>query len=141
MAVREAQLDRRLCTSLPVVDPEALGPLRDLTRAGLAVWGLARVADTVVLGVVELVTNVLKHTDGGCVVTLLAGTTDLRVTVRDFDRTLPVLGNGDDDDAENGRGLLLLSLLADDLTIEPLDSGKQVGFRLVTTDKDEEPVR
>ena len=140
MAVREAELDRRLCTSLPVVAPEALGPLRDLTRAGLAVWGLASVADTVVLGVVELVTNVLKHTNGGCVVTLLAGTSDLLVTVRDFDRTLPVLGSGDDE-AENGRGLLLLSLLADDLTVEPLASGKRVGFRLITSEKDEEPVR
>jgi len=141
MAVREAELDRRLYTSLPVVAPEALGPLRDLTRAGLAVWGLASVADTVVLGVVELVTNVLKHTDGGCVVTLLAGTGDLLVTVRDFDHTLPVLGNREDDEAESGRGLLLLSLLADELTVEPLASGKRVGFRLIISEKVKEPVR
>ena len=141
MATREAELNRRLCTSLPVLAPESLGPLRDLTRAGLAIWGLGSIADTVVLGVVELVTNVLKHTDGGCEVTFLVSTEDLLVTVRDFDRTLPVLGDANDDEAESGRGLFLLSLLADDLTVEPLASGKRVGFRLATNEKDQEPFR
>jgi hypothetical protein len=55
----------------------------------------------------------------------------LRVAVRDDNPALPVVGHHPDLTAESGRGLLLVSTLADDWGVESTESGgKAVWFEL-----------
>ena len=82
------------------------------------VWHLADVADTVALCVDELAANAVNHTPhtvGGSTRGFLVGLTltgsAVRVEVHDAGTALPVLQQATDD-AEGGRGLLLVAALS-----------------------------
>jgi anti-sigma regulatory factor (Ser/Thr protein kinase) len=132
MTVMEVRLSSAFRTSLPVVHPGAMAPVREATRACLRRWGREEVSEVVTLGVTELLTNVLKHAGGGCELTILITGEDIVVAVRDFDDTLPVIRELSLD-SEGGRGLVLLSLLVEELSTERLPIGKRVCFRVKCT--------
>ncbi|WP_162641401.1 ATP-binding protein [Streptosporangium sp. 'caverna'] len=108
---------------------EVIGPVREIVRIHLRVWRKSDLSFTAELGVTELLTNVHKHTRGGCEVLLRETPDGITIAVTDFDDTLPAVKEPALDE-EGGRGLFLLSLLTDDLEIEPLLGGKRVWFRL-----------
>lgn len=85
--------------------------------------------DTVALLVSEVATNALLHGSGDVRVTVDGDSTRLRVDVADASPRMPVQRNPPDD-AEGGRGLALVSVLADDWGVDPLDPGKSVWFEL-----------
>jgi anti-sigma regulatory factor (Ser/Thr protein kinase) len=109
--------------------------ITDVLRAG----GLPELVDTATLLVSELVTNALRH--GGGPRELLVQLDDAAVVVgvRDASPRAPYLATSEGPGAvrvvdaglaENGRGLMLVELLADAWGWRPEDGGKLVWFRL-----------
>jgi anti-sigma regulatory factor (Ser/Thr protein kinase) len=113
---------------LPLVRPEHMEPVREIVRAHLRLWEKAELSFVAELGVTELLTNVYRHTRGGCDLLLSETATGVFVGVSDFDVTLPVIREPSDDEI-GGRGPFLLAALVDELGTEPCGSGKQVWFR------------
>ncbi|MFD7018891.1 ATP-binding protein [Streptomyces sp. NPDC059928] len=100
----------------------AAGLARRLAQGQLEAWGVAHdseVSDTAALLVAELAANAVLHgyvSGRGFELGLeLYGDDVLRIEVTDTraDRTLPVVASAAPDDAESGRGLLLVQALAD----------------------------
>ncbi|MFD4906586.1 ATP-binding protein [Kitasatospora purpeofusca] len=129
MPVTEARLNRHYRAALPGICPEAMGPLRQIARAHLRLWGRTGLTEVVELGVTELLTNVCKHTAGDCELLMEETPDGVLVAVTDFDDRMPVVREVTDD-REGGRGLFLLSALVDELVMESLPLGKRVSFRL-----------
>ncbi|MFE0458135.1 ATP-binding protein [Kitasatospora sp. NPDC058965] len=130
MPITEARLSWHYRVALPGVHPEAMALIRQIACSHLRLWGLAELSDVVALGVTELLTNVHKHTAGGCELEMQESGDGVRVSVRDFDDALPAVKQPDED-AVGGRGLLLLSRLVDELTVVRLPLGKRVSFLLL----------
>ncbi|MGW7491277.1 ATP-binding protein [Streptomyces sp. NPDC054786] len=93
---------------------------RQFARTALTDWGLGHLADDVLLCVSELATNALLHgvPPGRGYRLWLSQAEDglLRVEVHDSgdgEPRAPVPYDGDGDEGESGRGLLLVSALAD----------------------------
>ncbi|MFI1199663.1 ATP-binding protein [Streptomyces sp. NPDC020883] len=105
---------------------------REFARSALAGWGVRRRADDVVLCVGELATNALLHgvpPGRGYRLWLALGAEDglLRVEVHDSGDGEPRSSEpGDVVDEESGRGLLLVSALADKWGVEGRVPGKAV---------------
>jgi anti-sigma regulatory factor (Ser/Thr protein kinase) len=98
-----------------VAEPEELAALRRIIRLHLVQWGLPHVVDTAQLCVSELVTNVIDHVGVGTpmVLGLSMRGTHVRIEVRDPDpRALPTLVAAERD-AEGGRGMAIVSEVAD----------------------------
>jgi anti-sigma regulatory factor (Ser/Thr protein kinase) len=114
---------------LPGVRPDAMEPVREIMRAHLRLWSKSELSDAAELGVTELLTNVWKHTRGDCELLVRETQGGILVGVTDFDGTLPSVKEPTEDQ-EGGRGLFLLSVIADELAAEPLSHGKHVWFRL-----------
>ncbi|MFR0357018.1 ATP-binding protein [Streptomyces sediminimaris] len=116
-------------TALYPRDRRSVAVARDLTRVTLADWGLTRRGDEVLLCVSELATNALLHgvPPGRCFRLGLTLTTDgvLRVEVHDSGPG-EVRVPGPVWDAEGGRGLLLVSALADGWGVREREPGKVV---------------
>lgn len=87
---------------------------RQVARVGLGYCGSPAVVDDAVLIVSELVTNAIVHS-GGTDVTFTMTVNDdcLRIAVRDEMPGAPTLRDSADE-AERGRGLLLVSCLAEE---------------------------
>ncbi|MFF7212518.1 ATP-binding protein [Streptomyces sp. NPDC008238] len=125
---------RRLHRPLQHADLPAVADVRRLLREALRSWGVPDLADTAELLTTELVTNALRHTDRGAVltVTLQPGAARrLRVEVRDFTTRHPRL-RAPSDRRTSGRGLLLVQSLADAWGVRPDGdgTGKIVWFEL-----------
>jgi anti-sigma regulatory factor (Ser/Thr protein kinase) len=94
--------------------PEQVARARDFTRRAL---GPCLVLDEAILLVSELVTNALEHTatglGGGFDVTVLAGETSLTVAVTDNGSDKVPVASPLDPEAEAGRGLGLVNLIAE----------------------------
>lgn len=116
-------------TILPA-DPSAPGLARKFLREACR-GQEATVVDEAELLVSELVTNAIQH--GAPPIELLircAGDDALEICVRDSDPAVPV-PRGAQDDAEGGRGLLLVDLVSDRWGTETdPDDGKTVWFTL-----------
>ena len=79
----------------------------------------------------ELVTNAIRYGGSRAVLEAAAPGGVLRVSVRDDNPALPVVGPHPSPTAESGRGLQLVSALADDWGVEDTDNGgKAVWFEL-----------
>jgi anti-sigma regulatory factor (Ser/Thr protein kinase) len=95
--------------------------------------GLERVLreDTVLLAT-ELVTNAVRHGRGEVTVRLWPGPDVVRVEVSDANPRRPEPGGGQDLDAEDGRGLLIVGALSSRWGTAPLpdEAGKTVWFEL-----------
>ncbi|MFC9637526.1 ATP-binding protein [Streptomyces mirabilis] len=102
---------------------------RRLVTAQLDDWGLQDLADTAELLVSELVTNALCHTRGPLRLNLQVRDSRLRCEVEDTDPTGPVR-RVVDADAEGGRGIDLLDLLAEAWGSASTATGKTMWFQL-----------
>ncbi|MFK0154295.1 ATP-binding protein [Streptomyces sp. NPDC090493] len=114
---------------LPAVTPQSLECVRKIVRVLLRMWSKSELEFVTELGVTELLTNVFKHTPGYCELSVRETPDGIVVGVTDSEDALPAVKDPGDD-AEGGRGLFLLSCLADELQIQPLLHGKQVWFRI-----------
>ncbi|WP_055585458.1 SpoIIE family protein phosphatase [Streptacidiphilus griseoplanus] len=114
-------------------DPQALISARHLIRESVRAWGLPERADEVELVVDELVTNALRHTGGGALLSLrlLAGPRPrLRIEVQDRSSALP-RRREPDWEATSGRGMLLVDRVADVWGVDPRGTGKCVWSEFV----------
>ncbi|MGW0086242.1 ATP-binding SpoIIE family protein phosphatase [Streptomyces sp. NPDC003393] len=105
---------------------------RERLRNWLAAWELSELADTAELLTSEVVTNALVHGDSDVNVHVRRYGTLLRVEVRDSDPrpAEPVTLPRAEDQAEGGRGLLIVSALASAWGNSPSGRGKTVWFEL-----------
>jgi anti-sigma regulatory factor (Ser/Thr protein kinase) len=124
-------------TSIPATDvahwllsphPAAASRARRLIRQTLAGWSLSELCDTTELLATELVTNAVRYATRPIELRLLR-TRSLQCEVRDDDHYLPILLEAGDFD-ENGRGLLLVSRLAQKWGASRTAQGKVVWFEL-----------
>ncbi|MBP2055729.1 signal transduction histidine kinase [Streptomyces griseochromogenes] len=102
---------------------------RHLTTAQLGDWAVDDLADTAELLVSELVTNALRHTRGPLRLNLRLRNSRLLCEVEDTESSGPVR-NVADPDAEGGRGIELLELLADAWGSVRTATGKITWFEL-----------
>jgi anti-sigma regulatory factor (Ser/Thr protein kinase) len=99
---------------------------RAMVRERLRKWELTEISDTVELLVSELVTNALVHGAGEIALRLIR-TSTLLCEVSDDGSELPHLCSADDN-AESGRGLQLVSFLAERWGNNRTETGKVVWF-------------
>ena len=85
---------------------------------------------TAALLVSELVTNAVLHGRTSATVQVHRPADTLRVSVRDENPALPHVGEHPSPDAEGGRGLAIVSMLAPRWGVEEVDGGKSVWFEL-----------
>jgi anti-sigma regulatory factor (Ser/Thr protein kinase) len=106
--------------------PAKVRDARELARETLATWGLTELSETVELLVSELVTNAVCHGAGDIGLRLIrAGS--LLCEVRDDGYDLPTL-RSTDVTAETGRGLQLVTALAERWGAQRTPTGKVVWF-------------
>ncbi|MFH8791269.1 ATP-binding protein [Streptomyces sp. NPDC017941] len=107
--------------------PESAATARHLLRTACAVWGLDDLAEDGALIVSELVANAVQHARRESIRVVIdrpeAGR--VRVGVVDFSKMPPVRKAPGPDD-EGGRGLALVTELAEDWGTDPLPWGKRV---------------
>jgi anti-sigma regulatory factor (Ser/Thr protein kinase) len=116
------------------VEPRAAAAARALTRTALLRWRIgdpAGAAD-IVLMVDELVTNAVQHGRGPVRLRLSVGDARVRGEVTDASPVIPQPGRPGPD-GEDGRGLLLVTALADEFGVTPGGYGKVVWFTHVLT--------
>ena len=109
--------------------PHAPADARRATREALRLWGLPALVDRVALVVSELVTNSVRYGRPPLRLDLRRLCDGIRVDVHDTVADEPVLaGRQDvDPDRESGRGLLIVSTLADRVGVEQVPGdGKHV---------------
>ncbi|MEU0991518.1 ATP-binding protein [Streptomyces sp. NPDC005953] len=114
------------------VGDHAARHVRRIARSYLHDWGLDGLADTVGLGLTELLANVVRHVPGRhCALALLRLPWGVRIEVSDEGPGLPRTPAPVDPEGldEGGRGLLLIAALADRWGVVPLTpTGKTVWF-------------
>jgi anti-sigma regulatory factor (Ser/Thr protein kinase) len=115
-------------TVFPAV-PESVGSARRFTRAALGRHDVEpQLIDTAMLLVSELATNAIVHAASSLTLRIDVGD-DIRVEVCDRGEAPPVVGEPEMD-GESGRGLAIVTTLADDWSWSPRSSGKVVWFSL-----------
>jgi len=90
----------------------------------------SEVCETAALLVSELVTNAVIHGRTSATVEVHRPADTLRVAVRDEDPRLPEVGESPLLSQESGRGMVIVSHLADRWGVERSDGGKAVWFEL-----------
>ena len=109
--------------------PSAPGDARRATREALRQWELPALVDRVVLVVSELVTNSVRYGRPPLHLDLRRLRGSVRVDVHDAVPDEPVLRDRPESkgDGESGRGLLIVSAVADDVGVEQVPGdGKHV---------------
>jgi len=115
-------------TVFPAV-PESVGAARRFTRAALSRHAIApETVDIAILLVSELATNAIVHASSNVRLRIRVGD-DVRVEVSDVSGDAPAITSGDSE-RESGRGLELVSTLADGWDWNPRAEGKVVWFAL-----------
>jgi anti-sigma regulatory factor (Ser/Thr protein kinase) len=111
------------------VESRAAATARELTRTALRRWRVtdSTAADDVILMVDELVTNAVVHGSGPVALRLSIDGSRVRGEVTDANPLLPEPGCPGPD-VETGRGLLLVTALADEFGVMPGGYGKIVWF-------------
>lgn len=125
-------------------DLQGVGRAREFLREWLRSVELAALAEETELLASEVVTNALIHGDGDVHMDLRRYPNRVRVEVRDSDPhlALPVSISLAEDEAEDGRGLLIVSAIASAWGNSPSGRGKTVWFELPapnTAGRREEP--
>ncbi|MFF9767925.1 ATP-binding protein [Streptomyces sp. NPDC014636] len=115
-------------------EPAAAGRARRLVCAQLDDWVVGDLAHTAELLVSEVVTNALRHTRGPLRLNLRLRESRLLCEVEDTESAGPVR-NVVDPDAEGGRGIELLDLLADTWGSVRTATGKTIWFELGPEDR------
>ncbi|MGW0993666.1 ATP-binding protein [Streptomyces sp. NPDC002523] len=106
---------------------------RRLVTAQLGDWAVGHLTDTAELLVSEVVTNALCHTRGPLRLNLRLTHSRLLCEVEDTEPACPAR-NAVDPDAEGGRGIELLDLLADAWGSMGTATGKTIWFELKAED-------
>jgi anti-sigma regulatory factor (Ser/Thr protein kinase) len=124
--------------TMPIVDtaetvfpavPESVGAARRFTRAALHRHSIApETVDIAILLVSELATNAIVHAVSNVRLRVRVGA-DVRVEVCDISEQAPEITPGEPE-RESGRGLELVSTLADGWDWSPSAEGKVVWFAL-----------
>ncbi|MFF0156644.1 ATP-binding protein [Streptomyces sp. NPDC005263] len=127
----------RHCTVELQALPSRIGQVRRIVSAQLRYWHLDPLIDRAALGVTELLTNVHRHAkpDKTCTVEIELVLDRLKVSVRDHDPRLPVVGSIENADAlaTCGRGLAMVAAVSESWGVRPDgESGKVVWFTLPT---------
>lgn len=117
--------------------PRSVARARELARRQLASWDLPDLADTTELLVSELVTNALRHGEGGIRLRLLLDRT-LVCEVWDAGLVQPRRRRARATD-EGGRGLQLVGLLSSGWGSRRTPQGKTVWFELPLPDGEQKP--
>ncbi|MGV9451011.1 ATP-binding protein [Streptomyces sp. NPDC003635] len=104
--------------------------IRRIVRSLLTDWEVPGLYDSVALGVTELVANVVRHVpDRRCRLLVLRQEAGVRVEVADGCAEVPCMDSGLPLDSEGGRGLVLLSEVADKWGVDRRSGGgKTVWF-------------
>lgn len=105
--------------------PENVAHARRITRTALAAWGVQELADSAEMLVSELVTNALRYGRGPVDLTIALSGGSLRIAVADEGPAMPVPREAGDD-AQNGRGLMIVEMLADSWEVTVRLTGKTV---------------
>ncbi|MEZ0066101.1 anti-sigma regulatory factor (Ser/Thr protein kinase) [Streptacidiphilus sp. MAP12-20] len=105
--------------------PRNVRHARRITRTALAAWGVSELVDSAEMVVSELVTNALRYGSGPVDLTLALTETGLRIAVTDEGTTLPTARDADPD-AQGGRGLQIVQLLAESWDVVVRLTGKTV---------------
>jgi anti-sigma regulatory factor (Ser/Thr protein kinase) len=116
-------------------DRMAAGSARQVVRAGVQRWHLPSLVDSLLLAVTELVTNAVRYGRAPVILTLRRTAGELSVRVHDANPTEPVMNpeGSDDPDAESGRGMHIVSALADRTGCEQVDGDGKVVFAAFRT--------
>lgn len=115
-------------TDLPA-HPMSARRARRFVITALEAFGVSELGDVAELLTSEVVTNAVVHAHSGVRVALESLEEGIRVSVSDSNALVPSAGRPVDD-ADRGRGLHLVDLLADRWGVEPSPSGKTVWFEL-----------
>ncbi|MEU0392721.1 ATP-binding protein [Streptomyces sp. NPDC006208] len=107
----------------------SVGRARRVVTARLGDWGMTDLADTAELLVSELVTNALRHTRGPVRLNLRVRGFHLRCEVEDADSAGPARRIADAE-AEGGRGIELVDMLAEHWGSTDTGTGKAMWFEL-----------
>lgn len=124
------ELDAAASLRLPPQPGAARQARRFLTDFCRAAQMPGELCETAALLVSELVTNALIHGRTSAVVEIHRPADTLRVAVRDENPHLPEIGPTPPLDAQSGRGIHIVSMLASRWGIEASDEGKAVWFEL-----------
>jgi anti-sigma regulatory factor (Ser/Thr protein kinase) len=115
-------------------EPASVAVARRWSRALAVQAGAAEVADTMVLLVSELVSNVVLHARTPCQLQVDADHQRVRVEVVDGSDVLPEAPAHADPWAQSGRGLLLVQGLSAAHGVSPVPGGgKRVWFELAVS--------
>ena len=121
-------------------DLRAPGQARRAVREVLLSWRLPGLVDAAVLVVSELVTNALRHGRPPVHLVLHRHRRSVRLDVHDTQPALPREKGAVAADAESGRGLHIVSSLADEVGCESLaGDGKVVHVSFSTAGADQTP--
>lgn len=104
---------------------------RHRTAEILREWGCDHLVADAELVVTELVTNAIVHAETGCEVSVELTADGVRISVSDGDGSNRPQPQPFDLEREGGRGLLIVSALANAWGISPGASGKTVWATLV----------
>ncbi|MFC5908495.1 ATP-binding protein [Streptacidiphilus monticola] len=105
--------------------PKNVRHARRITRTALAAWGAPELIDSAEMVVSELVTNALRYGSGPVDLTLALTDRTLRIAVADEGTSLPAPRDAASD-AQGGRGLQIVELLADSWEVVVRLTGKTV---------------
>ncbi|MFF9806707.1 SpoIIE family protein phosphatase [Streptomyces coeruleorubidus] len=124
---------RRTVLTVAQAEPERIAVARQQLRELLHDWSSPDQADSAVLLLSELLTNVLVHTDSDALlvaeITGGEGERRLRIEVTDAGDDLPHKRRPGEL-ASSGRGLVLMELLAHAWGVDPRGEGKSIWFEL-----------
>jgi len=120
---------RQQTFSAAATDATAVRTIRHAVVACSREWGFAARSDEVELLVSELVTNAVLHVGGTVAVTVTAEAGQLTVSVSDTSVHTPA-PRTEDVWRTSGRGLAIVSAVADEWGVDPSGPGKSVWFSL-----------
>src|SRR3954466_9764227 len=126
----EERLDAAASLQVPPEPSSAAKARRFIAEVCAATQMPSELCETASLLVSELVTNAIIHGKTSATIEVHRPPDTLRVSVRDDSPALPPVGARPTLSAESGRGLTIVSVLADAWGIEKVDSGKAIWFEL-----------
>src|SRR4051794_22601067 len=124
------RLDAAAALYLPPEPESASRARRFISELCRATRLSAEICETAALLVSELVTNAIIHGKTSATIEVHRPPDRLRVSVRDDNPVLPAIGDHPKLTAESGRGMQIVSVLADAWGVEKLGSGKAIWFEL-----------
>src|SRR3954452_3965974 len=124
------RLDASAALYLPPEPESASRARRFISELCRATRLSAEICETAALLVSELVTNAVIHGKTSATIEVHRPPDSLRISVRDDNPDMPAAGAHPALTAESGRGMQIVSVLADAWGVEQLETGKAIWFEL-----------